>query len=164
VNPKTYHCFNPLCVCVCVCVCVRFFYARCIRCILCKLLGCLSKKSHEWFSQLLCLCVVHTYWALGSMMLKNFMPNVASKRGPAFILVNKFCGSVNLRPSLGALTINRWQFNRKHSWNGTESRNQKYWDKIVEFPLYPTIIPHGVPSKEPLTNPMSYITTPSGST
>jgi hypothetical protein len=31
--------------------------------------------------------MVDTYPALGSMMLKNFMPNIALKRGPAFILV-----------------------------------------------------------------------------
>jgi hypothetical protein len=31
--------------------------------------------------------MVDTYSALGSMMLKNFMPNISSKWGPAFILV-----------------------------------------------------------------------------
>ena len=31
--------------------------------------------------------MVDTYPVLGSMMLKNFLPNIASKRGLAFIVV-----------------------------------------------------------------------------
>ena len=112
-TPQTCGCVT--CVCVCVCVCVWFLcYARYIRTVVSKRPGSLSKKMHEWFSQLLCLYVVETYpaWCCKTSCL------ILQQNGAHLLFLWCWvCGSVNLRPppqgggSIRGMILRYWEQN-----------------------------------------------------